>query len=165
MNFPEDHFSGSTGNAEHDMDGREHLIESSLPRLFSAFDLAVDQGLVDPVVILIDCEDTVGDPIARGWEGNDAVDAAIMSNVIDERTSRGDERPTTILVKTVSFSDGQRELPRWFPYLSETLTNEPAIDGFYAVVISFGGAGVFTVPMSARPGVSEPESSREKPGD
>ena len=57
MNFPEDHFSGSTGNAEHDMDGREHLIESSLPRLFSAFDLAVDQGLVDPVVILIDCED------------------------------------------------------------------------------------------------------------
>ena len=151
MDFTENHFFGSTGDAEHDMDGREILIESALPQLFGAFDAAVEGGLIDPVVLLIDCEDTIGGPIAREWDGSDAVDAAIMSNAIDGQTSNTDERTTTILVKTVSFFDGQQELSRWFPYLSDALSKGPTVDEFYVVVISFGGAGVFTVPMSVRP--------------
>ena len=152
MNGSDDHFSGSTGDAEHDMDGREALVESSLGSLFDAYDVAVEEGLTEPVVLLIDCEDTIGAPIARKWEGNDAVDAAIMSNAMEDASSNREERNTTVLVKTVSLFDSQQELSRWFPYLADAFASGPATDGFYVVVISFGGAGVFTVPMTTRPG-------------
>ena len=151
MNVMEDYFSGSTGNSEHDMDGREALLDSSLPPLFGAFDKSIEEGLINPVLLLIDCEDTIGGPIAREWEGGDAVDAAILSNAMVERDRKSDEQATTVLIKTVSFLDGRQELSRWFPYLSEAFTEGPAAEGFYVVVISFGGAGVFTVSMSARP--------------
>ena len=52
----DDHFSGSTGDTEHDMDGREALVESSLGSLFDAYDVAVEEGLTEPVMLLIDCE-------------------------------------------------------------------------------------------------------------
>ena len=134
------------------MDGREALIESSLGSLFYAFDVAVEEGLTEPVMLLIDCEDTIGAPIARKWEGNDAVDAAIMSNAMENESTNREERNTTVLVKTVSLFDSQQELSRWFPYLADAFASGPATDGFYVVVISFGGAGVFTVPMTTRPG-------------
>ena len=79
----DDNFSGSTGDSEKDMDGREALVEACLDRLFAAFDSGTEEELEDPVVLLVDCEDSVGAPIARGWEGNDAVDAAIMANAND----------------------------------------------------------------------------------
>ena len=153
MEFNDDRFPGSTGNPEHDMDGREALLESSLGSLFDAFDIALLEGVSEPVLLLIDCEDPIGAPIARKWEGNDAVDAAIMSNAMEDETSDSDneERVTTVLIKTVPLFDSQQELSQWFPYLADALARGPAVGGFYVVVISFGGAGVFTVPMATRP--------------
>ncbi len=142
-------FSGSTGDSAKDMDGREALIEDCLESLFVAFDSGTAEGFLSPVVMLVDCEDAVGAPIARSWEGNDAVDAAIMANAKDAEEL--DNIPATILIRTVSFVDGEQELPKWFPYLHESFSQGPPVDGFYVVVISFGGAGIFTVPMSARP--------------
>ena len=156
MDFNDGQFSGSTGNAEHDMDGREALLEASLSKLFDAFDVASSEGVNEPVLILIDCEDMIGAPIARKWEGNDAVDAAIMSNAMGNETSEEhEERATTVLIKTVPLFDSQKELSRWFPYLADTLASGPVVDGFFVLVISFGGAGVFTVPMATRPGQAD----------
>ncbi len=152
MEVNDDQFPGSTGNPEHDMDGREALLESSLGSLFDAFDIALEEGVSEPVLLLIDCEDPIGAPIARKWEGNDAVDAAIMSNAIEDETSDNEEQATTVLIKTVPLFDSQQDLSQWFPYLADALARGPAVGGFYVVVISFGGAGVFTVPMATRPG-------------
>ena len=147
---PDDNFSGSTGDPEKDMDGREALVEACLDRLFAAFDSGVVEGIVEPVVLLVDCEDSVGTPIARTWEGDDAVDAAIMANANDAEREERNELATTILIRTVSFIDSQRELPKLFDYLQDSFSHGPAVGGFYVVVISFGGAGIFTVPMTAR---------------
>lgn len=132
------------------MDGREALVEACLDRLFAAFDSGVVEGIVEPVVLLVDCEDSVGTPIARTWEGDDAVDAAIMANANDAEREEQNELATTILIRTVSFIDSQRELPKLFDYLQDSFSHGPAVGGFYVVVISFGGAGIFTVPMTAR---------------
>ena len=146
----DNNFSGSTGDPEKDMDGREALVEACLDRLFAAFDSGVVEGIVEPVVLLVDCEDSVGTPIARTWEGDDAVDAAIMANANDAEREERNELATTILIRTVSFIDSQRELPKLFDYLQDSFSHGPAVGGFYVVVISFGGAGIFTVPMTAR---------------
>jgi len=146
----DNNFSGSTGDPEKDMDGREALVEACLDRLFAAFDSGVVEGIVEPVVLLVDCEDSVGTPIARTWEGDDAVDAAIMANANDAEREEQNELATTILIRTVSFIDSQRELPKLFDYLQDSFSHGPAVGGFYVVVISFGGAGIFTVPMTAR---------------
>ena len=151
MDFNDDQFPGSTGNVEHDMDGREALLESSLGSLFDAYDIAVEEAVNEPVLLLIDCEDLIGAPIARKWEGNDAVDAAIMSNAMENETSDYQERTTTVLIKIVPLFDSQKEVSQWFPYLADALASGPAVGGFYVVVISFGGAGVFTVPIASRP--------------
>ena len=155
MDFNDDQCSGSTGNAEHDMDGREALLEASLDNLFDAFDIATSEGVNEPVLILIDCEDVIGAPIARKWEGGDAVDAAIMSNAMGNETSEHEERATTVLIKTVPLFDNQQELSQLFPYLADALASGPVVDGFYVLVISFGGAGIFTVPMATRPGQAD----------
>ena len=147
----DDNFSGSTGDPEKDMDGREALVEACLDRLFAAFDSGVVDGIVEPVVLLVDCEDSVGTPIARTWEGDDAVDAAIMANANDAEREERNELATTILIRTVSLIDSPRDLPKLFHYLQDSFSHGPSVGGFYVVVISFGGAGVFTVPMTARP--------------
>ena len=142
-------FTGSTGDSEKDMDGREALVEGCLDRLFVAFDSGCEEGFLDPVVLLVDCEDAIGAPVARSWEGNDAVDAAIMENA--DAAEDPEKFPTTILIRVVSFTDGQQELPKWFPYLQDAFSHGPPRDGFYVVAITFGGAGTFTVPLNARP--------------
>ncbi len=142
-------FTGSTGDSERDMDGREALVEGCLARLFSAFDSGCAEGFSDPVVLLVDCEDAIGASIARDWEGNDAVDAAIMANADDAEDQ--ESFPTTILIRVVFFADGQQELPKLFPYLKDAFSHGPPRNGFYVVAITFGGAGSFTVPLNARP--------------
>ena len=142
-------FYGSTGDTEQDMCGREAMVESCLDRIFAAYDFGIEEKIVDPVIFLVDCEDVVGGAVARGWEGDDAVDAAIMANA--ESDSLEGKLPTTILTTAVSFVDSCTEVPRWFPYLEETLSQGPPCDAFYVIAITFGGAGVFSVPLSARP--------------
>ena len=40
----------------------------------------IADGVADPVAFLIDCEDEIGAQIARAWDGDDAVDAAILAS-------------------------------------------------------------------------------------
>jgi len=142
-------FHGSTGDAEQDMFGREAMVEGCLDQIFAAYDLGIDEKIVDPVIFLVDCEDVVGAAVARGWEGDDAVDAAIMANT--ESDSREDDIPTTILTRAASLVDSCIEVPRWFPYLEETLSQGSPCEAFYVIAITFGGAGAFSVPLAARP--------------
>ncbi len=139
---------GSTGDEGRDMTGREVLLENSLPQLFDAHDRARDDGVQDAVVFLVDCEDEIGGQIARAWEGDDAVDSAIMAN--SEAAAEAGESLTTTLARPVPFDECRQEVPKFFPYLKESFETPPS-DGFLVVVVSFGGAGTFAVPLSARP--------------
>ncbi len=147
--FMDREFHGSTGDTEQDMFGRESMVESCLDQIFAAYDLGIDENIVEPVIFLVDCEDVVGAAVARGWEGDDAVDAAIMANT--ESDSREDDIPTTILTRAASLVDSCIEVPRWFPYLEETLSHGSPCEAFYVIAITFGGAGAFSVPRAARP--------------
>jgi hypothetical protein len=138
--------TGGTGDFDQDMLGREELVESSLPLLFEAFDDAVRNNVADPVVFLIDCEDSLGGQIARAWLGDDAVDAAIAAQSAEEDSA---ER-TTVFARAFSFAESRREVAQAFPYLSGTFDDGPPDDAFIAVVVSFGGAATFFVPYDAR---------------
>src|SRR5690349_21451753 len=72
---------GSSGDEALDSEAQQSLIESSLEQAFAEYDYACAHGLADPVIFLIDCEDEIGSPIARAWEGDDSVDAAILENL------------------------------------------------------------------------------------
>jgi hypothetical protein len=141
---------GSTGDEEQDMLGREALIEDSLAQVFEAYDLAQRDGIKNPVVLLLDCEDEIGSPIARAWDGDDAVDAAIMANA-DRDEEEDTAAITTTLARWESFKRCRREVPKVFPYLAGTFEQPPPEDGFVAVVVAYGGAATFIVPMDARP--------------
>ena len=142
-------YPGSTGDHENDMDGREDLVEHCLDRLFAAYDLGRGEGFSNPVIFLVDCEDAIGAVVARGWEGDEVVDAAILANADSAKNQQ--EVPTTVLIRAASFADSQREVPQWFPYLEEFFLRRPPNDTFCVVAIAFGGAATFTVPLSSRP--------------
>ena len=142
---------GSTGDEEQDMLGREALIEDSLAQVFEAYDHARRDGIKDPVVLLLDCEDEIGSPIARAWDGDDAVDAAIMANADRDGGDDDDAAITTTLARAESFKRCRREVPKVFPYLAGTFEQPPPERGFVTVVVAFGGAATFIVPLDARP--------------
>jgi hypothetical protein len=139
---------GSTGDQQRDMDAREALVEDSLALVFEAYDRAAADGVVVPVIFLMDCEDEIGAEIARAWDGDDAVDAALLP----EREQDAEEGPSslvTVLSRPADFEDCQRELPELFPYLAASFERPPTA-GILVVVVAFGGAGTFTVPHDAR---------------
>ena len=134
---------GSTGDEDLDMEGRQSLVEQSLPDLWDAYDQALTDGLSHPVIFLIDCEDPIGGQIARQWEGDDAVDAAILANTEESSADAAGEAVTTTLIRAFPFQDCQREVPQLFPYLSGSFAQPPP-DGLLVIVISYGGAATFT---------------------
>lgn len=149
---------GSSGDDATDMEAKETLIESSLVQVFAEYDYAKKRGMRDPVVFLVDCEDEIGGPMARGWEGDEAVDAAIQESIEDAEDEDGeenlpeseDERCITALARAFPLADCRREMPQFFPDLMPTFKSPPPEDGFFAVVVTAGGAATFTVPHSAR---------------
>lgn len=151
---------GSSGDDAKDMEAKETLIESSLAQVFAEYDYAKKRRMRDPVVFLVDCEDEIGGPMARGWEGDEVVDAAIEESVEDadddddsddaEKQVADDERCITALARAFSREDCRREMPQFFPDLMPTFESPYPQDGFLAVVVTAGGAATFTVPHSAR---------------
>jgi hypothetical protein len=132
------------------MTGRESLVEASLRELFVAFDQACAEGIRQPVVFLIDCQDEIGEQVVRAWEGDDAVDAAILA-VAESRPDNEDGVMTPTLTRAFAMKECVAEVPQLFPYLAGTFSEPYPEDGFLVVAISFGGAATFVVPCNARP--------------
>ncbi|MBN1852668.1 MAG: hypothetical protein JW829_08085 [Pirellulales bacterium] len=126
-------------------DPHEALIESSLPLLFATRTEALDHGLHDPVLFLVDCEDPMGGEMARAWVGDDAVDDA----VILESASRENDDTTTVLARAVPWTQCQKEVPGTFPYLAAVFEKKPDQDGFLVISVTNAGAAAFTVPLES----------------
>lgn len=141
---------GSTGDEQQDMTGRESLVEQCLAQLFEAYDEALAFGISDPVLFLVDCDDEIGGPISRAWEGDDAVNAATLTST-DHLESSDEATATTTLARAFPFRDSCVEVPKVFPYLEETFQRPPPKDGFLVLAIAYGGAATFTVPLGSRP--------------
>ena len=125
----------------------EAMVESSLSLLFATYDEAIQSGVDDPVLFLVDCEDVIGGEIARAWAGDEAVEDAVVL----ERAKRDAENDaTTVLARAVPWADCRQEVPAVFPYLAAVFENEPETGGFLVLSVTDGGAAVFTVPLERR---------------
>jgi len=126
---------------------QQALLEESLALVFTAYDQAIAAHVSDPVVILLDCEDPLGEQVARGWLGDEAVDIAI-EQVSAEPSSRDEQ--TTVFAYAFAWHACQQEIPAVFPYLAPVFEQSPPRDGFLAISVTRGGASALTVPWDAR---------------
>jgi len=140
--------SGSTGDAHRDMDGREALADECIERVLQAHREAGKENVLEPVVFLIDCEDPIGSELARAWEGDDAVDGAILAGAEQSDDARDDSWAITTLVRAVGFAECRREVVELFPYLAASFEAPPPAGQILIVVVAYGGAGTFTAARS-----------------
>lgn len=131
---------------EQALEEQQMLLETCLELVFDAYDEAVGRGVVDPVVLLLDCEDAIGGQIARSWLGDETVDDAIAA----EAARDPEEGETTVFAFAYPLSECREEIPPVFPYLAPGL-EKPPMDGFLAVSVTSGGASLLIVPFDARP--------------
>ena len=137
---------GSTGDDEQDMEGREALVEASLADVIEAFNEALRASVKEPVVFLVDCTDEIGEAVARAWEGDDAVESALLS-VADQQPEGADESAVTAtLIRGFPFADARQDVPKLFPYLAGSFDQPPSDEWILVVVISYGGAATFHAP-------------------
>ncbi len=129
------------------LEAQQMLLETSLPLAFQAYDDALERDVIDPVVLVLDCEDEIGGEIARSWLGDETIDDAISHQAASDPSS--DE--TTVFAYAFSLEECRREIPPVFPYLASALVAPPAPGGFWAIAITGGGASLLTVPLDARP--------------
>jgi len=125
---------------------QQELLESSLPAAFSAYDLAKREGMAQPVVFLLDCEDEIGGEIARSWLGSEAVEEAIEQRLADG----GEAGLTTVFAYAFPFEKCREEVPEIFPYLKPVFSETLPHESFLAIVVTCGGASALTVPFSVR---------------
>ncbi len=137
--------SDPSDDLEDILESQQLLLETSLPLVFEAYDDACSRKIKDPVVLLLDCEDTIGGEIARSWLGDEAVEDAIA----DQAAADPAEHETTVFALAFSLAECRLEIPPVFPYLEPAL--EAPAGGFLAVSITGGGASVLIVPAGARP--------------
>jgi hypothetical protein len=134
--------SESDASSEDDaLEAQQWLLETSLPLAFSAYDEALAANMRDPVVFVLDCEDSVGGEIARSWLGDQIVEDAI--------TDRDEDSETTVFAYAFPLAKCRTEVPAVFPYLQPAF-NSPPVDGFLAISVTAGGASALTVPFDAR---------------
>ena len=139
--------SSSSGDVDACLENQQMLLEGSLPLVFTAYDQATAAGVSNPVVLLLDCEDPIGEEIARGWLGEEAVDIAIQQVTSEQSTQ---ETQTTVFAYGFAWDECHQEIPSVFPYLAPMFAQPPPRDGFLAISVTSGGASAFTVPWDAR---------------
>lgn len=127
-------------------EAQQDLLESCLPLVFETYDTAIADQLAQPVVWLIDCEDEIGKQIAESWLGAEVVSDAIA----DQQLENDEELVTTVFSHAFSTDDCRRDVPEMFPYLAPVFELPTPQDGFLSIVVTAGGASVFTVPFHAR---------------
>ncbi len=141
-----DRADGSDNENQHlnqHLEDQQSLLEESLPLVFSAFDEAKADGVENPVVILLDCDDPIGSQIARSWLGDEAVADAQATQEAEQ---------ATVFAHGFAWKRCRQEIPQVFPYLAPIFDQQPPRDGFLAISVTSGGASVLTVPWDARSG-------------
>ncbi len=128
------------------LDAQQALLEDSLELVFDVYDAALDDGLSDPVVILLDCEDPIGGEIARAWLGQEVVDEAIQ----EQRSADPSGELTTIFAHAFLWAECAEEVPAVFPYLTPVFAATLPADEFLAISVTSGGASALAVPLAAR---------------
>ncbi|QDU87587.1 hypothetical protein Pla175_09520 [Pirellulimonas nuda] len=123
------------------LEQQQAMVESSLGLVFQTLDDAVAEGVSQPVVWLVDCEDEVGGAIARGWLGDEAVDDAL---------AEADEEDATLFARAIAWDDCRREAPEVFPYLAPVF-DQPPTEGVLVIGVTAGGASALVAPPDARP--------------
>ena len=129
------------------LEAQQMLLETSLDLVFAAADAAGKDGIVDPVVILLDCEDSIGSEIACSWLGSEAIAERRAADTAD----REDADKTTVYAQAFTQRECQEVVPKIFPYLEPVFRKKPSDEGFLAIAVTSGGASALTVPHSARP--------------
>lgn len=139
------------------LEAQQELLESSLPLVFEAYDIATKDGNSSPVVILLDCEDEVGREIAESWLGVEAVQEAVeqrqlleTNHAVDADDSEDINGQTTVFAHAFPIEECRQEVPEVFPYLAPVFSADLPQDGFLVIAVTCGGASALTVPLSAR---------------
>jgi hypothetical protein len=127
------------------LDEQQLLLEESLELVISVYNEAIREGVCEPVVMLLDCEDTIGGQIARGWLGSAAVEEAIA----DQRTEDPSGETTTVFARAFPLSECTKQVPKVFPYLAPIFASALPAEGFLAISVTSGGASALTVPFDA----------------
>jgi hypothetical protein len=127
------------------LDEQQTLLEESLELVVSVYNEASAEGVSEPVVLLLDCEDTIGSQIARSWLGSAAVDEAIA----DQRADDPSGESTTVFARAFPLDECARQVPAVFPYLAPIFEQALPADGFLAISVASGGASALTVPWDA----------------
>lgn len=135
------------------LDEQQLLLEESLELVVSVYNGAVREAVDEPVVILLDCEDSIGGQIARSWLGSAAVDEAIA----DQRAEDSSGETTTVFARAFPLAECAQQVPAVFPYLAPIFEQELPTDGFLAISIASGGASALTVPLDAMDHPPSPE--------
>jgi len=128
------------------LDAQQALLEESLELVFDVYDAAIREGVHEPVVILLDCEDPIGGEIVRGWLGRDTVDAAIA----DQRSADPAGELTTVFAHAFPLTECAEQVPAVFPYLAPVFAASLPADVILAISVAGGGASALTVPLTAR---------------
>ncbi len=128
------------------LEQQQDLVEANLPTVFTAYDEAKSEGVIEPLILLVDCEDDLGGQIARDWLGDEQVDNAIAI----ENQSKENESLTTIFALPTEWHESREELSESFPYLAEFFEGEYPQDGLLVLSITAGGASGLGVPFDAR---------------
>ncbi len=123
------------------LEQQQAMVEASLELVFQTLDDALAEGVRQPVVWLVDCEDELGGAIARGWLGDEPVDDAL---------AQADDEDATLFARAISWDDCRFEAPAAFPYLAPVF-DEPPADGLLVIGVTAGGASALVAPMDARP--------------
>lgn len=137
--------SGESPVDDSALEAQQWLLESSLELAFEAYDEAVAGKMRNPVVFVLDCEDSIGGEIARGWLGAD-----VVADAIADREANDADSETTVFAHAFPLAKCRTGVPAVFPYLKGVFQQVPD-DGYLAISVTAGGASAFTVPFDARP--------------
>ncbi len=127
------------------LEAQQMLVEDSLELVCSSYATAIEQGMAQPLIVLLDCEDELGSEIARSWLGHDAVENGIAI----QKQANDDESQTTVFAQAVAWKECREELSEAFPYLADVLVAGPTEDGILVIGITAGGASALTAPFEA----------------
>lgn len=128
------------------LEAQQTLLEDSLELVFEIYDEALKDGLDEPVVILLDCEDPIGGEIARAWLGAEVVDDVIL----EQRAAEPSDDLTTVFAYAFPWVECAREVPSVFPYLAPVFDEALPPGEFLAISVTAGGASALLVPPTAR---------------